>query len=91
MKRLLLLLLLVACVTTVSAQETDSVVPESTELREKSKSKSKERPLRERKPLTTKWSFLNGQAKYASHYLNKQEYSGAIWGIEAIEMLMNWI
>lgn len=83
MKRLLLLLLLVACVTTVSAQETDSVVLESTELKVKSKSKSKERPLRERKPLTTKWSFLNGQAKYASHYLNKQEYSGAIWGIEA--------
>ena len=39
--------------------------------------------LCEREPVTTKWSLISGDAQFASHYLNSQEYSGEITGIEA--------
>ena len=38
----------------------------------------------DRKPVTSKWSFVSGTAQYANHYISPQEYSGEIWGIEAI-------
>ena len=36
------------------------------------------------KPVTSKWSYVSGTAEYADHYLNNQQYSGDISGIEAI-------
>ena len=36
------------------------------------------------KPVTSKWSYVVGTAEYADHYLNNQQYSGDIVGIEAI-------
>lgn len=37
----------------------------------------------ERTPLTTKISLLAGEAQFANHYLNRQEYAGSILGYEA--------
>ncbi|MBO5833289.1 MAG: hypothetical protein J6Q95_08360, partial [Alistipes sp.] len=75
MKRLFLMLLMVAGATFASAQATDTSVAEQ--------QTTSEDLLSGRNPVTTKWTFLSGTAKIASHYLNNQEYSGAIWGIEA--------
>lgn len=75
MKRLFLLILLVAGVTHASAQNTDSTVSEQQATSTKS--------LCERKPVTSKWSLMNGQALYANHYLNAQEYAGSVEGFEA--------
>lgn len=36
----------------------------------------------DRNPLSTKLSLLNGEAQFANHYLNSQEYAGGIFGIE---------
>ena len=74
MKRLFLLLLLLFAGTMLSfAQEADSVVIEQPT-----------KPAKVRKPVTSKWTLLTGSADYTNHYLNSQQYSGEIWGIEAM-------
>ena len=75
MKRLFLFLLLLTGVTLASAQEIDSVGSKPQGRIPKSQL--------ERKPVTNKWSFITGEAKYANHYLNQQEYTGDSIGIEA--------
>ena len=75
MKKLFLLILLIAGVNHVSAQGIDSAVSEQQTISEKS--------LSERNPVTSKWSLLSGSALYANHYLNSQEYGGSVQGLEA--------
>lgn len=41
------------------------------------------KPLSERKPVTSKWSIISGDAEIANHYLSNQEYTGEIVGLEA--------
>ena len=76
MKRLLLLFLMSVGVINASAQGTHSTVSEQLETSQKS--------FCERKPVTNKWSFILGDAEYANHYLNSQEYTGEVSGFEGI-------
>ena len=41
------------------------------------------RPLSERKPVTTKWTLLQGEAIVANHFISNQEYTGDIIGFQA--------
>ena len=76
MKRLFLMLLMVAGATFASAQATDTSVTEQ--------QTTSEVLLSGRNPVTSKWTYLSGTAKIASHYLNNQEYTTkALVGIEA--------
>lgn len=77
MKRLIFLALLMFAGTTLSyAQgEGSSTLPYKGEVKVISE---------EREPVTSKWSMLFADADYTSHYLNSQEYSGSMVGIEAI-------
>lgn len=69
MKKLFLMLLMVAGVAVASAQGTDACT---------------DKPLSERKPVTSKWSLVSGGAAFSNHFLSNQEYIGAIKGIEAM-------
>lgn len=69
MKKLFLMLLMVAGVAVASAQGTDACT---------------DKPLSERKPVTSKWSLVSGGAAFSNHYLSNQQYIGAIKGIEAM-------
>ena len=76
MKRLFLLLLLIVAGATISfAQGYDSATY--------SFKSSSARPLSERKPVTNKWSIVQGSASFANHYISNQEYTGDVWGLEA--------
>ena len=74
MKRLFLLLLMVAGAYAASAQSTDSSVAEQTAQAASSCN---------RKPVTSKWSILLGSAAYTNHFMNSQEYMGGLRGLEA--------
>lgn len=69
MKKLFLMLLMVAGVAVASAQSTDVCT---------------DKPLSERKPVTSKWSLVSGGAAFSNHFLSNQQYIGAIKGIEAM-------
>ena len=69
MKKLFLMLLMVAGVAVASAQSTDACT---------------DKPLSERKPVTSKWSLVSGGAAFSNHFLSNQQYIGAIKGIEAM-------
>ena len=69
MKKLFLMLLMVAGVAVASAQGTDACT---------------DKPLSERKPVTSKWSLVSGGAAFSNHFLSNQQYIGAIKGIEAM-------
>lgn len=69
MKRLFLMLLMVAGVAVASAQSTDACT---------------DKPLSERKPVTSKWSLISGGAAFSNHFLSNQQHIGAIKGIEAM-------
>ncbi len=76
MKRLFLLLLLFVAGATISfAQGYDSATY--------SFKSSSARPLSERKPVTNKWSIVQGSASFANHYISNLEYTGEIFGLEA--------
>lgn len=76
MKKLVSLFLLLIVGATLSFAQTK----ESTSSAQKKESIK----TSDRKAVTSKWSLVTGTAQYASHYLSPQEYSGVIWGIEAI-------
>lgn len=76
MKRLLFLFFIGAGVIVASAQNKNSVLSEQQE--------TSQHCFCERKPVTSKFSFISGDAEYANHYLNSQEYTGSLTGIEAI-------
>lgn len=40
----------------------------------------------DRMPVTTKWAFITGGGDYANHYLNTQEYSGLLSGLEYLRI-----
>lgn len=69
MKKLFLMLLMVAGVAVASAQGTDACT---------------DKPLSERKPVTSKWSLVSGGAAVSNHFLSNQQYIGGIKGIEAM-------
>lgn len=76
MKKIVSLFLLLIVGATLSFAQTK----ESTSSAQKKESIK----TSDRKAVTSKWSLVTGTAQYASHYLSPQEYSGVIWGIEAI-------
>ena len=76
MKKIVSLFLLLIVGATLSFAQTK----ESTSSAQKKESIK----TSDRKAVTSKWSLVTGTAYYASHYLSPQEYSGVIWGIEAI-------
>ena len=39
--------------------------------------------LSDRKPVTSKWQYLSGNAAYTNHHLNLQEYKGYLVGLQA--------
>ena len=75
MKKLFLMLLMVAGVAVASAQSTDTAVSQQV---------CTDKPLSERKPVTSKWSLISGGAAYSNHFLSNQQYIGSIKGIEAV-------
>ena len=79
MKRLFLLLLLIVAGATISFAQGKK--------EKKSAFNSFEtgyvKPLSERKPVTSKWSIISGDAEIANHYLSNQEYTGEVVGLEA--------
>ena len=79
MKRLFLLLLLTVAGATISFAQGKKEKKSAFNSFETGYMK----PLSERKPVTTKWSFISGEAQVANHYFSDQEYTGDIIGIEA--------
>ena len=79
MKRLFLLLLLIVTGASVSFAQGKKA--------KKSDFNSFEtgyvKPLSERKPVTSKWSIISGDAEVANHYFSNHEYTGEVVGIEA--------
>ena len=79
MKRLFLLLLLIVTGASVSFAQGKKA--------KKSDFNSFEtgyvKPLSERKPVTSKWSIISGDAEVANHYFSNHEYTGEVIGIEA--------
>lgn len=77
MKRLISLILLVVAGTTLAFAQ-------QTELATFASECQSSEALTNRKPVTSKWSLFTGEANFANHYLNNHEYSGTIYGFEAI-------
>lgn len=76
MKKLLFLFFMGVGVISASAQSTNSAVSEQPE--------TSRNCFCERKPVTIKFSSISGDAEYANHYLNSQEYTGELTGFEGI-------
>lgn len=79
MKRLFLLFLLTIVGATISFAQGKKAKDSATY----SFKSGYEKPLSERKPVTTKWSIISGEAEVANHYFGNQEYTGSVVGLEA--------
>lgn len=79
MKKIILTLLIVCAGMSFSfAQETESVTTLQV--------KNSETITSDRMPATNKWALVMGDGYYANHFLNTQEYSGDLTGLEYLRI-----